>query len=274
MRSKGLPTALAVACCCMFSSAARSDQGIRAPAVAATATPVLGTISIAKMDDEDPAELYRRGLAAEEGSGTPKDEKQAAGLYRISARHGYVPAEYELGLLLEQGRGVAQDFRSAAQWYQSAADQGCAEAQNNLGLYARGQGVLQDDRQAVLWYTRAAKQNNAEAQTNLAECYRVGRGVQQDLKRAFELNQLAAKSGYPVAENNLGLMYANGAGTERNNCLAYAWISVAARSLPASRSLVKQLENRMSSEERLKAQQITQEIESQLASGVAAGEFK
>jgi TPR repeat protein len=221
---------------------------------------------LSRVRDTEKAEmLYLRGVAFGEVNGTPKDESKAAVLYRQAAGQHYAPAEYNLALLYEEGRGVAKDLFEAARWYRAAAEQGDAEAQNNLGrLYALGHGLPLDAGQASYWYGKAAEQGNVEGQNNLANSYREGRGVRQDLTKAFQLYKTAAMTGYPVAQNNLGLMYANGTGTDRDYCLAYAWLSVAAEKLPASRKLMEQVQSKMTSEEIVQAKRARDELRAQV----------
>jgi TPR repeat protein len=222
--------------------------------------------TLSRVHDTEKAEaLYLRGVAFEEGDGTPKDESKAAELYRQAAEQHYAPAEYNLALLYEEGRGVAQSLAEAARWYRAAAEEGYGEAQNNLGrLYAFGRGLSQDAGQAAYWYGKAAEQGNIEGQNNLANAYREGRGVPQDLTKAFQLYKTGAMSGYPVAQNNLGLMYANGTGTDRDYCLAYAWLSLAAEKLPASRRPLEQVQSKMTSEEIVQAQRARDELRAQV----------
>ncbi len=78
-------------------------------------------------------------------------------------------------------------------------------------------------------------------------------------------------AGYAVAQNNLALMYANGTGTEHDYCLAYAWLSLASRALPASQKLLEQVESRTTSEELSRAKRQRDELQAQLASPTNEG---
>jgi TPR repeat protein len=213
-------------------------------------------------DTERAETLYLRGVAFAEGNGVAKDESKAADLYRRAAEQHYAPAEYDLALLYQEGRGVAENLAEAARWYRAAAEQGYAEAQNNLGrLYALGRGLPPDPQQAAYWYRKAAEQGKVEGQNNLGNAYREGRGVSQDLTKAFELYKAAAMNGYPAAQNNLGLMYANGTGTDRDYCLAYAWLSLAAEKLPASRKPLEQVQGKMTSGQIVQAKRAREELQ-------------
>lgn len=64
------------------------------------------------------------GEMYENGKGVPKDEVEAARLYRIVADRGWADGQYQLGALYESGRGVQKNVAEAVRWYQLAARQG------------------------------------------------------------------------------------------------------------------------------------------------------
>jgi TPR repeat protein len=53
----------------------------------------------------------------ETGSGVAKDEKRAAGLYRLAADQDSAEAQHRLGLMYEEGRAVPKDAREALKLY-------------------------------------------------------------------------------------------------------------------------------------------------------------
>ena len=140
----------------------------------------------------------RRSISAffyEKGrGGLPKDDREAARLYKLAADQGNAAAQNNLGVFYENGRGgLPKDDREAARLYKLAADQGNAAAQNNLGIfYEQGRGGLpKDDREAARLYKLAADQGDAVAQNNLGIFYERGRGgLPQD-------DREAAKSSFP-----------------------------------------------------------------------------
>ena len=75
--------------------------------------------------------------------GLPKDDHEAAHLYKLAADQGEAYAQLYLGRFYENGRGgLPKDDQEAARLYRLAADQGIAQAQNNLGVfYQNGRGV-------------------------------------------------------------------------------------------------------------------------------------
>ena len=62
-----------------------------------------------------------------------------------------------LGGMYANGYGVTIDYAEAVKWYRLSAKQGFIVAQYSLGgMYAKGQGVLQDLVMAYVWYNVSA----------------------------------------------------------------------------------------------------------------------
>ena len=104
--------------------------------------------------------------------GLPKDDRQAAGLYKLAADQGNASGQNNLGVFYEYGRGgLKKNDREAARLYKLAADQGYAAGQINLGgFYAEGRGGLaKDDREAARLYKLAADQGAAIVPLSPAE---------------------------------------------------------------------------------------------------------
>ena len=67
-------------------------------------------------------------------AGLPKNEAEAARLYRLAADKGHAPAQFNLGYFYESGRGgLKEDDAEAVRLFRLAADQGHARALNALG---------------------------------------------------------------------------------------------------------------------------------------------
>jgi TPR repeat protein len=63
--------------------------------------------------------------------GLPKDDRDAARLYKLAADQGNALGQLNLGLFYESGRGgLEKDEREAARLYRLAADQGNAPRAN------------------------------------------------------------------------------------------------------------------------------------------------
>jgi uncharacterized protein len=169
------------------------------------------------------------GMSYDNGTGVPKDEKQAVDWFRKAAEQGDTTAQNNLGVMYADGTGVPKDEKQAVDWYRKAAEQGLAMAQNNLGrMYADGTGVPEDEKQAVDWYRKAAEQGNVDAIRRLAVMYTFGRGVHMDLKQAASWNRKAAEQGDMWGQFNLGRDYEEGRGVPGDGALAYMLYNLAA----------------------------------------------
>ena len=110
-------------------------------------------------------------------------------------------AQDNLGACYVNGTGVPKDLKEAVRYFRLAADQGDAQAQLYLGgCYLNGSGVL---KEAVRYYRLAADQGNAHAQRYLGACYANGVGVPKDIKEAVRYYQLAADQNIPQANEAL-----------------------------------------------------------------------
>jgi TPR repeat protein len=105
----------------------------------------------------------------QQGQGVPKDEAEAARLFRKAADRDHPVAMYNLALLYEEGRGVPKDEAEAVRLYRQAAGLGEPDAINNLGrMYALGKGVPKDRTEALRLFREAAGLGSALAKKNLA----------------------------------------------------------------------------------------------------------
>jgi hypothetical protein len=111
----------------------------------------------------------------------PRDERQAAKWYQISAERGNEEALDYFVYYFQPGIGSDHEQAGAVRLIREAAGKGDSRAQYLLGvLYDNGQGVQQDDAQAVIWLRKAAEQGNTDAQVSLGLAYKTGHGIKQD----------------------------------------------------------------------------------------------
>jgi TPR repeat protein/serine/threonine protein kinase len=206
------------------------------------------------------------GLLQQGGAGVPRDEEQAARLFRRAATAGSSTAMYGLGNALTTGRGVAKDLEQAALWYRRAAGLGEVDAMYNLGVlvgsglggprdstqavelfqraaaaghsgamfnlgvsYARGNGVAQNDERAAYWYHRAAHGGDVHAMHVLGTLYGRGKGVVADLIRASAWYRRAAEQGSLESMRNLGMMLTKGEGGPKDLEQAAQWLTRSAQ---------------------------------------------
>lgn len=208
-----------------------------------------------------PKAQHLLGFMYAEGLGVPRDEDAAARWFAQAAEQGLQEAQVELGALCTLAKGVPKDQAEAVRWFRLAAENGVKEAQVALGFkYARGQGVPHDDARALEWFRQAADQGSNEASAALGFMYTDGRGVPQSDAEAVKWFRRAADRGLKVAQAALGFMYSSGRGVARDYVQAHMWLCVS--DIVEQGEVRKQLaaiENKMSSEQLAKAEQLAQE---------------
>jgi TPR repeat protein len=141
--------------------------------------------------------LYDEARALDRAEASTLDLAKAAGLYRLAAAQGQLPALFRLGLAYDRGRGVGHDPVLAGLWYQRAADHGSVKAMHNLAiLYASGAVMGSADyEQAARWFHQAAERGHACSQYNFALLAAQGIGTPRDLALAYRYLALAAAQG-------------------------------------------------------------------------------
>ena len=69
--------------------------------------------------------------------------------------------QYDLGVMYSNGSGTPKNEKQAFYWYTKAAEQGDANAQSNLGvMFANGGGTPKNNVLAYVWWNIAAAQGN------------------------------------------------------------------------------------------------------------------
>jgi len=142
------------------------------------------------------ARAYDKGYC-----GITADKKTAKRWYIKAAKHGYMPAQYELGEKYFTGDGGTPDYPRAKRWYLAAAKQGHGLSQLRLGfLYAEAHftGLKTDYAEAEKWFLKAAAQNAGDAQFRLGNFYHNYKDPPDLKKAAFWLTKAAA-GGHRVA---------------------------------------------------------------------------
>jgi len=86
---------------------------------------------------DDAAAQFQLSLLYSTGRGTRQDPKEAIRWLRMSAVHGYPPAQSNLGVAYLRGRGVAEDPIRAYAWLAAAAENGDSIATTNRDIAAR-----------------------------------------------------------------------------------------------------------------------------------------
>ena len=140
-----------------------------------------------------------------EGSGVPRDDRQAARWMELAAVQGFALAQHNLGLAYMKGRDVRADIDTAAKWIQLAAHQGLAAAEEKLGsLHELGRGVGRDEVAAYMWYSLALSHGQASAEGRRAELAK--RMSAMDVAHGVELSRMWQDNiGSPVKTGGEGL---------------------------------------------------------------------
>lgn len=138
-----------------------------------------------------------------------QDFSGAARWYAKSAERGNPEAQCKLGFLYRMGKGVPKDDKEAARLYRASAESGYAEGQHNWAVMNMegSDAVPRDLLAGYRWFRLAAEQGYDVSQFNLGVIYFWGNeAVPQDLKNAEHWFTLAAKQGHDGAKHNLGVL--------------------------------------------------------------------
>lgn len=142
------------------------------------------------------------------GSGTERNDYEAARLFREAAEAGIARAAYNLGLMLAAGRGGTRDAAQALSWYERAAKAG-----DPYGAYAWARALETSPQAGQRWndiaplYLSAAKAGHLPAAVRYGAMLLEGRGVSRDRVRAEFWLRHAADHGYPEAAMLMGDLF-------------------------------------------------------------------
>lgn len=151
------------------------------------------------------------------GEAVPKDDVEAARLYRLAAQKGHAEGQYLFSFALRQGRGVVRDVEQAEEWLVKSAQGGYAPAAHYVGFrHEKGIDRPRDLGLAVKYYRIAAEQGNAHSQYSLGMLILEGKGAKKDLAEALRWLRLAADAGFDLALSQLGSMYLSGDGVPKD----------------------------------------------------------
>lgn len=200
-----------------------------------------------------------------------KNHLEARELFEKAAEHNHPEAFYYLGNLYQNTDAFPKDEDEALSYYYKAANLGHAESQMLVGVALVLRGIKLEPnsraqqstyRDAVEWLKKAADQNVAEAQYWYGDMLMKGLGTDKDEARGLALIRTAAEAGNANAQAMLGALYWQGqGGLQKDLGTAYRWMrrSEANGNLNA-RSLLKRVENEMSSAERTAAKKAMDEM--------------
>lgn len=81
--------------------------------------------------------MYRYGEGMHNGESVPQDYVEAVRWYRLAAKGGYVPAQFNLGEMYYNGEGVPQDYVTSHMWYNLGAATGVDRASQRRDFVAQ-----------------------------------------------------------------------------------------------------------------------------------------
>ena len=164
------------------------------------------------------------------GQGVPRDLRQAAHWYDLSAKNRYLPALTNHALLLVEDGYPDKDPKKAFEMLQVADKAGDVVATFNLGqMYAHGVGAPKDIPKAIEYYKNAADRGHMHARTRLGMLYVIGQDVERDMTEGLRWLETAARQGDMLAMRVLEDVFANGKGVPKDPARAAEWRARAAQ---------------------------------------------
>ena len=148
---------------------------------------------------------------------------------------------------------------------------GDPEGQHQVGsCYFYGWGVVKDQVEAVKWYQKAADQGHAYSQYTMGLCYSIGEGVAKDQVEAQKWYRKAADQGNHEALSSIGDYYKSGLVIPKNSVEAYAYYNLAGTTNETARFKRNLLEQALTEQEIIRAQQRTKELQKEIEAKIAA----
>ncbi|MBV9833215.1 MAG: sel1 repeat family protein [Alphaproteobacteria bacterium] len=190
---------------------------------AVTAEPLLRPLAL----DNNEAAAWLGYLLVQHGD--EDNVREGMILLRRAAFAGNARAKYGLAFQYLNGSGTDRNDIEAARLFHEAADGGIARAAYNLGLmYANGRGVPRDPAQALKWYEQAARAGDPYGSYAWARAMETSPQAPQRWAEIAPLYLAAAKAGHVPAAVRYGAMLLEGRGVSRDRARAEFWLRHAA----------------------------------------------
>ena len=204
---------------------------------------------------------YLLGYMYKNGKGVSKDYKEAIKWYNKAAEQGHEKAQNELCIIYNHSYDDFQDGIESVRWFDFVAEQGNASAKYNLGLrYELGDGVPKNCQESMKWFLKAAKDGHAGAQFRVADIYYFGDITPKNYQEAVKWYTKAANQRYGASSVMLGNMYKEGKGVPKDYIIAYAYFNIAALNSESAGIARDSLESKMSAEQIIQAQQLSNKL--------------
>ncbi|MBR7779020.1 tetratricopeptide repeat protein [Undibacterium rugosum] len=131
--------------------------------------------------------------------------------WELSARMGFVDAQYGLAILYKDGLKIPADKTKSHYWMLQAAESKKIPAMVSVGENLQfGQGTSSNLRAAYEWYEKAANAGDRDGQFRLAVLLDSNKLAKKDNQRITELLELSAQQGNAIAGSYLGLGFQEG----------------------------------------------------------------
>ncbi|OHT09475.1 hypothetical protein TRFO_04557 [Tritrichomonas foetus] len=153
----------------------------------------------------DAEAMFDYSQKLKKGEGYPRNRKESIKYLKLSADHGYAPAQYEYGYICFHGEsGVREDYIEATKYFKMAADQQDPNGEYRYGyaLYS-GKGCSKDYQKAAQFMQSAADKGICGAQYFYGYFLMRGLGIAKNLEEARKYLQLAANQGDKRAKDAL-----------------------------------------------------------------------
>ena len=221
-------------------------------------------LELAQLGDAD--DQYALARLYHEGIGTIADPFEAAVWCRKAAEKGHVEAMRTLAICLEKGEGVTEDLVEMVKWYRLAAEKDDPQAQFKLGVcYKDGTGIAADEKQAAFWTKKAADHGHPIAQANLGS-FLLSSDDEARFPEAVKWFKLSAKQGHPGGMYKYGLALFAGMGVAEDRVEGAAWLMLCQPRMASEdqKTHIKETLNRLTPEEKKKAEAAAAEIQKTL----------
>jgi uncharacterized protein len=150
------------------------------------------------------------GLFYDHGLEIDQNVPEAMYWLGLSARQGYLDAQYRLGMIHLEERVAGSSHREAMRLFREASDLDHADAQYSLArMYNLALGVPVDENLAIKWYEKAARQGHNKAQFELAHLHENAVNARPNVCEALRWYLVSAASGFAPASKRVADLQAH-----------------------------------------------------------------
>lgn len=187
-------------------------------------------VVLSRAADGDVECQYQAGLMHHYGEGVAKNKKKAFDFCLKAAEQDHAPAQAFVAYNYHHGRlAVRRNYRKAFHWYTLSAKGGYMKAQYSVAnMHLNARGTHKNLRRAAYWYLKSAEQGCELSCFQLSQAYRLGKGVPKDIKKSTAFLKQAADRGVAVAQYLYGLEHIIGRNIQADMDEGLRWLEMAA----------------------------------------------